>query len=197
MNLDNELIEGLKKHDDKAYLTLFDHVYSPLHELAFMYVLDYDTANDIVQDTFINLYENSFLLDKVHNLEGYLRIAVRNRCYNYLRDLALEDQRKKLYWEEFLESETDNFDKAEFEIILKKIQEVMDVLPDRCGIICRMRFFEGKKIKEIANELFISEGTVKIQLHRGLEKIKDSIRYSDNFVWKEKISNIILFSFIL
>ena len=124
-----------------------------------------DVANDIVQEIFISLYEKSEILNYDLSLKSYLFNSVRNRCFNYLRDRKVEDRRMNLYAEACLWS--DNVDWIEEEEVLRKIQEVMLELPEKCREVCRRRFFEGKKFEEIAEELDISESTARVQTHRG------------------------------
>ena len=66
----------------------------------------------------------------------------------------------------------DNVDWIEEEEVLRKIQEVMLELPEKCREVCRRRFFEGKKFEEIAEELDISESTARVQTHRGMEMLR-------------------------
>jgi RNA polymerase sigma-70 factor (family 1) len=196
MKLDKDLIEGLKRREDKAYLDLFDASYSVLHELAYSYVLDYDIAHDILQEMYVNLYENVKLLAGVKNLESYLRVAVRNRCYNYLRNLALEDYHRQMYWNEYVETELNHVDQHRFELLLKEINKIMDTLPPKCKQICTMRFYDGKTVNEISKELTLSVSTVKAQMYRGLDKIRESIEHEVNAEKKEIFKDIITFSFI-
>ena len=165
------LIEGLKNKNEKAYMELFDTCFIPLHELAYSYILDSDIANDIVQDTFISIYIGSTKLESVSNLGGYLRNSIRNRCLNYLRDLALEDKNRQLYLQELIERKS--LDDSELEDLLCSVYKIMETLPDNYREVCYLRFREGLKIKEIAERLSISDNAVKVQIHRAIMKMKE------------------------
>ena len=153
---DEILIKYLRKNDRKAYSILFDKYFERLFTFAVRVVFREDVANDIVN------YDLS--------LKSYLFNSVRNRCFNYLRDRKVEDRRMNLYAEACLWS--DNVDWIEEEEVLRKIQEVMLELPEKCREVCRRRFFEGKKFEEIAEELDISESTARVQTHRGMEMLR-------------------------
>lgn len=173
MKINSQLISGLKAKDEKAFAELFDVCFTQLHELSYNYVLDYDVANDIVQEALIAIYEHKHP-DTIVNMEAYLRITVRNRSLNYLRDLAIEDKKRTLYLYEFARRE--NIDNAEWEALRRMVETEVNSLPDACRKICRMRFYDGLKIKEIAQALNLSEGTVKTQLHRAIERISGTFR---------------------
>ncbi len=155
---DEILIKYLRKNDRKAYSILFDKYFERLFTFAVRVVFREDVANDIVQEIFISLYEKSEILNYDLSLKSYLFNSVRNRCFNYL------------YAEACLWS--DNVDWIEEEEVLRKIQEVMLELPEKCREVCRRRFFEGKKFEEIAEELDISESTARVQTHRGMEMLR-------------------------
>ena len=161
---DEILIKYLRKNDRKAYSILFDKYFERLFTFAVRVVFREDVANDIVQEIFISLYEKSEILNYDLSLKSYLFNSVRNRCFNYLRDRKVEDRRMNLYAEACLWS--DNVDWIEEEEVLRKIQEVMLELPEKCREVCRRGFFEGKKFEEIAEELDISESTARVQTHR-------------------------------
>lgn len=173
MKISHQLISRLKAKEEKAFSELFDTCFAHLHELSYNYVLDYDVANDIVQEALIAIYEHK-RPDDIVNMEAYLRITVRNKSLNYLRGLAIEDRNRSLYLQEFTRRE--NIDDSEWEALRKLIEGEVNGLPDACRTICRMRFYDGMKIKDIATALGLSEGTVKAQLHRAVERISEVFR---------------------
>lgn len=173
MKISDSIIEGLGKRDKKAYAELFDVCYAQLHELAYTYVLDYDVADDIVQEVLITLYERAGVSD-IASLPSYLRISVRNRSLNYLRDLSLEIQHRNLYIQEF--SQREELDECEMVAVYDVLKREVSNLPKSCREICRLRFYDGMKIREVAEALSLSEGTVKAQLHRALTAIKDAMK---------------------
>ena len=156
------LIERLRRNDRKAYSDLFDGYFDKLFTFALNMVFREDVANDIVQEVFIAIYEKSVLKNYQGSLKAYLYTSVRNRCY--------EDRNMALYAEAAVYS--DNVDMIDREEILEKIREVLDELPEKCREVCLLRFVHGYKYSEISEQLRMNENTVKVQLHRGLEKLK-------------------------
>ncbi len=172
MSIDfKKLIHRLGKGDAKAYKELFDRFFERSYTLALTYVLDPDVANDIVQEVFISIYDHSSNLKTIDNFPGYLSVSIRNRCLNYLRDLDLEDRNLHLYYEYLISNPIDD-DSDELKELIAKLEQELPSLPENCRIICEMRFRRGMKIKDIASELGLAVGTVKVQLHRAMTKIK-------------------------
>ena len=161
----------------EVFEEIFHEYYASLCYFANKFVQDEDAAKDIVQEVFITIYEKSVFSNYRGSLKAYLYTSVRNRCYNYLRDAKVEDRNMALYAEAAVYS--DNVDTIDEEEVLEKIRQVMDELPDRCREVCLLRFVHGYKYSDIAEQLSMNENTVKVQLHRGMEKIKESFSNYD------------------
>lgn len=188
MKISDSIIKGIGRGNEKAYAELFDVCYASLHELAYAYVLDYTAADDIVQEVLISLFERTDV-SNISNLSSYLRTSVRNRSLNFLRDLSLEFHNREMYVWEF--SQREGLDEEEMNSICDMLRHEVDNLPKACREICQLRFYEGLKIREIAQRLNISEGTVKAQLHRALQSIKGAMR-EDGFTHLS-LTNCIVF----
>src|SRR5579859_5213274 len=70
--------------DQKAYKELFTALYSPLLLFAKSMVKSRESAEEIVSDVFIRIWEKRRDLEKIDNLKVYLYVAIRNGALNYL-----------------------------------------------------------------------------------------------------------------
>jgi len=172
MDKRDNLSERLKRRDEAAYIELFDLHYRYLHTIAINYVLDCDIADDMVQETFIHLFNNIGKLEEIRNFKSYLRVSVRNRCVSHLRQLDIEDAHKLLYLKEF---ELVGTEDTEVDDLSLYVHYLLDSLPDSCKQICELRFLNGYKINEISKQLSLSPNTVKVQIHRGVLKMKSDM----------------------
>lgn len=174
------LSKRLKCKDESAYVELFDLHYKYLHAVASNYVLDCDIADDMVQETFIHLYSNIEGLQNIKNYRHYLRVSVRNRCISYLRQLDIEDAHKLLYLKE---QDAIGAENEEVECLSVPVLELLNSLPSSCQQVCKLRFLDGYKIDEISEQLSLSPNTIKVQIHRGVSKIKNDI-FKDSDLYK-------------
>ena len=159
---------------------LFDMYYEKLYLFAEKYIYDSDKAHDIVQDVFLRIWETAERLVLKSSIQHYLFASVRNGCLNYLKSLQIEDRNNRKYVEAYIESQ--NVDMVEDEELLVKIRQVLDELPDKCREVCLLRFVEGYKYSEIAASLAMNENTVKAQLHRGMERLRQAFSGYDYVV---------------
>ena len=68
----NLIFEAIKKGDNKAFKTFFEKHYSPLVGYANGYLYDKASSEDIVQESFIYLWENAKTLNIKRSLSGYM-----------------------------------------------------------------------------------------------------------------------------
>lgn len=156
--------------DKKAYETVFREFFRPLVVYACRLVGDRSTAEDIVQDFFCRLWEERRLLAEVRSCRTYLYRSVRNRCMNFLRDRRivsleeLEEQPEGDFWTEMLEEE-----------VFRELYAAIGRLPDKCREIFNLKL-EGVENDGIAVRLGISEATVRSQLRRGRELLREALK---------------------
>ncbi len=191
MEKQEEMIYRLQQNEQAAYMELYDFYFSRLHRFAYHFVFDYEIANDIVQSVFIRLYETVSSLKSDVNIGAYLLVMTRNKCLNYLRDQSIEDRYKTLYIQAAEESETLAW--IDDEELIQKIQSVVESLPEKCREICKLRFYKNMRFAEIAELLSISENTAKVQVHRAIQKIRESLTREDSF----GIGVLLFFEFFL
>jgi len=179
------LMLGLANRDKRAYAILFETYHAPLFRFAETYVCCPGLAEDIVQDVFIKIWENP--VSRVSkSLRSYLFLMVRNSCIDYLRSVQVEDKKmQKLFEAQVL---SDSVDLDIDENISLKIKDAIDELPEQCREVYQMSVYDGLKHAEIAEELDISVSSVKVQVYRAKNNLRDKLSCLREFM--------ILFSFM-
>ena len=171
---------SVKENFDSIYINNF----SRLFLFAKEYVLFDEEAENIVQDIFLMLWEKREALRVDVSLTAYLFTLVKNKCIDFLRHQMVEqmysENVKHEYNEELnvkllaLESFDHNFSSEEdIETLLRN---AIDKLPERCRLIFIKSRIEGKKYKEIAEELNLSVNTVEGQISIALKKLREELK---------------------
>ncbi|MFZ4521977.1 MAG: RNA polymerase sigma-70 factor [Bacteroidales bacterium] len=158
--------------DEHALESLFREHFTGLCQFAAGYVKDDEVAREIVQDSFVILWEKRQTLDLSKSVKSYLSTAVRNKCLNYLRDhkkfssdlLALEN----------LSTETgyELADKLVESDILHQIEHAINELPEKCREIFQLSRIRNLKYQQIADHLQISVKTVESQMSKALQHMR-------------------------
>lgn len=82
---EQELLDGLKRHDITAYEMIFKSYYQPLCNYAYSYLQDRDEAEEVVQSTFLSVWEKKDALEVRSSLKSYLYAMVRNASLNMIK----------------------------------------------------------------------------------------------------------------
>lgn len=158
--------------------------YSRVKHFARDYVLSEEEAENITQDVFLDFYQKRDSLDFHINVIVYLFTSVKNRCIDYLRRKLLEQEAAAKMQEEFDLSFRMKFDSLEaFNLeglsednIKNIIEKALESLPERCREIFVMSKIEGKKQKEIAEELGVSVKTIECQMTIAYKKLREELK---------------------
>jgi len=175
MNIsDNLLVEQLKKGSEKAFDSLYRFYYPGLCLFGKKYVNDLETAEEIVQDVFIKIWERRENLIPETLFKTYLYTSVRNGCIDFLRKQKVRDN----YSKDFIhtneatttEEETDDL------YLINQIKQAIDRLPKQRKKIVKMNRYFGLKYKEIAEKLNISPKTVENQMGIALKQLREALK---------------------
>jgi RNA polymerase sigma-70 factor (family 1) len=164
--------------DQQAYRELYTSLYSYLFGFAKTIVQSRESAEEVVSDVFIKVWERRKELEKIENLKVYLYVATRNIAFNYL------DKQKRNSTNSIDDVEAEftsiDFDPEQLLItadMLALIQKAIDHLPPKCKIIFKLAKEDGLKYREVAEVLNISVKTVENQLAIALYKIGTAVSF--------------------
>ena len=172
----------------KEYNRSVDKYSDHLYAFALKALQDDDMAKNVVQESFIRLWEHK---DKIKNNKikpylftiAYHLIIDETRYANRFESLyfSYQDDEEdmnvnviELYQTNY--SYINNFD------VKKNLTNVINTLPELQQKIIMMRDEQGYSYKEIADQLNISETQVKVYLHRGRQQVKSIIGKMENLL---------------
>jgi len=172
----NELIFALRRGEKYAYLEVYNDFYGVMYHLSIQYLHDNRLAEEIVQDTFVKLWEIRETLNEQFNLRNFLYTITKNNCLNYLRNqkIVLKHQENLKYLEmqfnyEALEK-LGNY--VEFEELRQKIDRAIAKLPDDIRETFLLSRFEELHYKEISERLTLSVKTVESRITKALKILR-------------------------
>ncbi len=172
----------LKEGNPTAYAELFKQTFPRMLGYCRLFIHDPEQTNDLVQECFIKLWEKRSSISLTQSVESLLFVMLRNRCLNYLRDKKLHTTEKKidaigenelqhLYQLDFIGKE----EKTIEEQLIVAIRKSVEKLPEKRKLVFTKAKLEGKKNKEVAEELGISVKAVEKHLHQAREQIRQEM----------------------
>ncbi|MDR1723486.1 MAG: RNA polymerase sigma-70 factor [Tannerella sp.] len=171
-----------KDNFEKIYLSY----YPGMVRFARRYVYRMEDAENIVQDTFAEIWEHKtiYFYDRQHLLSLIFNI-IKNKSIEYLRHQLVVKEVHNAVQEEFLLEQKIKFDSLEAlddqisasgETIEDVLRRAIDALPEKCREIFIKNKIEKKKQRDIAAELNISINTVETQMEIAWKKLKQELK---------------------
>lgn len=129
-----------------------------------------EDIEEMISDTFFVLWKNAYKINKNDQISSYLSGVVNNIIKKKKREikanLNIEDYENILQEQNQIDKIYENRNK------IKIVEKALENMTKEDNDIFELFYYAGKKVKEIAKQLNITEFKVKTKLHRIRKKIK-------------------------
>lgn len=178
MQAEKEFIKSLlnPKTQNKAFQLLLSTYQKPLYFHIRNIVLNHDDANDVLQNTFIKVFQNLKNFKGESKLFSWMYRIATNESLTFIKQKA---QKHKVTTEELNTKTIENlaadvyFDGNEIQI---KLHKAIVLLPTKQQLVFKMKYFQELKYEEIATILDTSVGALKASYHHAVKKIEAYMR---------------------
>ncbi len=181
---DTVLISEALKGSQKAYAELEGRYRSAIFHIVYKIVREKDTADDLVQETFMKAFASLASYRPEYRFSTWLYKIAANSSIDFLRKKrikALSLDQEIETGEGKVEIEVADYSYHPEQDMVRKqqrvsIEEAIDSLPDKYREVIVFRHKEDKSYEEIADLLHIPVGTVKARIFRARELLKKKLR---------------------
>jgi RNA polymerase sigma-70 factor (ECF subfamily) len=175
MNEQNDFLEK-DKEDSLNQLSLLYEKHAPGMLFYARKFVDFQTAEDIVHDVFLKLWNHDQFLIIDQTIGSYLFRSVRNACFDYLKHQIVRDDYLSIAAQELKIEELAYSDDLLNKLIDKEqkdsLYHAIEQLPEKCKEIFKLTYMEEKKNEEVARMLNISVRTVESHIYKALKKLR-------------------------
>ncbi|SEW53843.1 RNA polymerase sigma factor [Chitinophaga arvensicola] len=176
---DVSLLKLMKNGDQEAFTTIYNKYWYPLMQHVMKAVRIYSEAEDIVQEIFVSIWKNRDRLEIQAALSTYL--------FNSGRYMAIRNIERNITRSNYLQHLSDQLDNGGVpspETLLhmrdleERIEQAIQSLPDKMREIFNLSRKEQLSYREIAEQLGISEETVRKQVSNALNRLRMQVGYA-------------------
>jgi RNA polymerase sigma-70 factor (ECF subfamily) len=174
---DREIATRLKQRDANAMAELYDKYGGLLYSIILRSVTNHSTAEDLVQETFLRIWNRIHTFDVERGrLEGWIVAIARNRAVDYLRSLRSQPGEANTTLEDLehsalfvtRETEADRLTRR------KEVGAALESLNEDQREVLELTHFQGLTQTEIAERLNKPLGTVKSLVRSALKALRAS-----------------------
>lgn len=177
MHFESKYIEGMINGNHADFEVIYNMYASKLYRYAYSFLKNREKSEDLVQETFISLWNSREHIRNRESVSNLLFTTMKNRLINSFRATLTSP-----YFEDYMKycNELCTKDSTEsavcFEDFCRNLEEAKLGLNNTQTKVFTLIKEKGFKNKEVAQELCISEQTVKNQLSIALKIIRDKLR---------------------
>jgi RNA polymerase sigma factor (sigma-70 family) len=171
-NEEEKMVKGCVKGQPHYQEILYNKYYRKMFGVCLRYAPNRETAEDILQDSFVKVFKNIGSYEGKGSLEGWIRRVVVNTALELLR------KKSSLYPVVDIEQavNTDSGWDVVSTLSEQEILALVQALPVGYRTVFNLFAIEGYSHKEIAEQLNITEGTSKSQLARARQVLQENIQ---------------------
>ena len=177
-NNDVVLIQRILTGDETAFESLIRKYRKQIHAHAWRKTGDFHIAEDITQDTFLQVYQKLDTLDDPTQFSGWLYVIVNRLCIAWFRKNRIRTE--SLEETDISEIETEAYSqyvaaenaKTNAEAQRDLVQKLLTKLKESDRQIITLHYFQEMTYSEIGSYLGISESSIKSRLHRARQRLK-------------------------
>lgn len=181
------VIERIKEGDRDAFILIYNTYRSKVYSTAFFILKDCQYAEDVVQETFLQVYLKIYKLNAPEAFEAWLYKITVNYCFKLLKK---DKKNNLLELDEKISINKPDRDELSVpdNIVIQnemkdKIMHCIYGLPNKHRVVLTLFYFNNMSIKEIADIIDCSEGTIKSRLYYGKKILKNLLdsEYNSSF----------------
>ena len=176
----------IKSTDPASFRLVYDSCYSVLVKICYHIVYNMDIAEDLVQEAFVRFYMKNISFTSDDEAKYWLIRVAKNLALNHIRrskresnmvdkvkiGVALSPSAGNGGEKELLDSET-----------IREVRSAVAALPENLRMVIILKEYGNMDYKAISKVLGISEGNVKIRVHRARKKLEESLAGDEAYVY--------------
>ena len=178
---DVQLIRRILSGDDAAFNALVRRHQKGIHALAWRKVGDFHIAEEIVQDTFLQVYKNLAQLKNPNQFSGWMYVIASRLCLKWLQKNKKKSAMQSLEDTPVAEIEESSYTHYVSEQRLTEsterrhelVKKLLAKLPESERTVVTLHFLGEMTAKEIGKLLGVSVNTIKSRLRRGRKRLQE------------------------
>lgn len=170
MDPDRSLVRLAKRGNRAAFGKLVLRYRDKIMDLAYDFLKDHENARDVAQDVFVKAYRNIRDFEEKSKFASWLYRITINTCLDAKKKLNRRHE-LPLESEDFVNKEQSAINGDQIGDIDDELAAALEQLSDNQRTAVILRYFHDKSVHDIAEVINCADATVRIHLHRAMQKL--------------------------
>lgn len=173
---DEQTLIKVTQGDEAAFAELYNYYKIPALRFSISLLKDEEEAENMMQDVFVKIWLKKEQIKPDLNFNSYLFTCLRNMAFDHFKKIEKSEFLRRQYMEVMKASVDDEKEEKERRIFM--VQTAVESLSVKRKQILRLNIEEGKSYQEIAEFLRISKNTVKNQLVKAKQILREKVDFA-------------------
>ena len=170
---DKLLVKELIAGNEKAFHSLFDAYKQDVFLYSLSLLKSNTLADEVVQEVYITVWLKREYLNPSLSFKSFLMTITKNKALNILKKAANDEKLREAVFYRSQKSYNPIYDQIRDKRLEEVKERALDALPPKRRLIFEMARNEGMSYDAISEELGISKNTVKSQMRKALETLRN------------------------
>lgn len=171
--MEQEILYRMGNDDQNALTIIYQRYWEQLYKVAVDILKDEETAEDVIHDVFVNIWNIRKKIQIQTSLRSYLQSCVRYACYEKIR------KQKHNAHVELTTASPDltylTHCTMELKELQKKLEDTLNTMPRKSQFIFRMSRDEDMSYIEIAKKMNLSIKSIEYHISKVLRELRNAI----------------------
>jgi RNA polymerase sigma-70 factor (ECF subfamily) len=164
------------KTQNVAFQKLLLDYQRPLYSLIRNIVLNHDDADDVLQNTFVKVFQNLKNFKGESKLFSWIYRIATNEAITFINQKAKKHGMTSEAMQSKIVSNLQSDSYFDGDALQVKLHKAIVLLPEKQQLVFKMRYFDDLKYEEISEILGTSVGALKASYHHAVKKIEEYMR---------------------
>jgi RNA polymerase sigma-70 factor (ECF subfamily) len=174
---EKEIIDEVKAGNRSIWTEVIKKYYAALLNFTIGFTKERESAEELVQDVFVNVWSKKDYLNIDISLRAYLYRATRNHALNYVKRRQFEFDYQKRLADTITPYKNEVDDQYHFNEVETALNEAIEALPEKRREIFKMSRYEDLTYKEISDALEVPVRTVHYQIGLALKELREKLQH--------------------
>ncbi|MGV8134931.1 MAG: RNA polymerase sigma factor [Mangrovibacterium sp.] len=170
--VEQRLLTDLKDGDQKAFEELFGRYSRQLFQFSLNFLKSKEAAEDIVQESFIRIWDNRMQIRTDSSFQSYLFTIALNAIRKHFNRLSKSKEIRFNVLTDLLDETSVPDERNDFQFLMEKLDELIAVMPETRREVFVKKKLEGKSLREIADEMNFTTKSAEYHITQAMKFLR-------------------------
>ncbi|WP_345249336.1 RNA polymerase sigma-70 factor [Nibrella saemangeumensis] len=174
--MNQHILTRVVQGDQAAFADLYITYRTPALRFCISLLKDEEEAENMVHEVFLKIWDRRHQINPELNFHSYLFTCLRNMVFDHLKKMEKDQLLRERYWQRMQNIREEEGEEEERRMEL--LEDAVNSLSTKRKLVLKLNVEQGKSYQEIAELLRISKNTVKNQLVKARQLLREKLDFA-------------------